>query len=155
MEYGPQLPTTAPRFQEGETLNWKLILTLSLFGLAMGVATVFVVPSNVEPFFWLVIFIICAVIIARAGVPRPFVHGLLVSVVNSVWIIAAHELFLDRYLAGHAREAGMPTGGIPLRLAMVLFGLVIGVLSGLVLGFFAWVASRLLKPVPSGSREPR
>ena len=144
---------TAPRSERDGALNWKLILTLSLFGLAMGVATVFFVPSNLEPFLWLVIFVLCAVVIARAGVPRPFVHGLLVSVVNSVWIIAAHELFLDRYLAGHAREAGMPTGGIPLRLAMVLFGLVVGVLSGLVLGFFAWVASRLLKPVPGGTKD--
>jgi len=127
-------------------MNWKLIFLLSLFGLAMGVATVFVVPSNIEPVFWLVIFVVCAVIIARAGVPRPFLHGLLVSVVNSVWIIAAHELFFDRYLTGHPQEASMPTGGIPQRVAMVLFGLVIGVVSGLVLGFFAWVASHLVKP---------
>jgi len=103
-------------------MNWKLIFALSLFGLGMGLATVFAVPSNVEPFFWLVIF------------------------VNSVWIIAAHELFFDRYLAGHPREASMPTGGIPQRAAMVLFGLVIGVVSGLVLGLFAWIASRVVKP---------
>lgn len=127
-------------------MNWKLIFALSLFGLGMGLATVFAVPSNVEPFFWLVIFVICAGLIARAGVPRPFLHGLLVSVVNSVWIIATHELFFDRYLAGHPQEASMPTGGIPQRAAMVLFGLVIGVVSGLVLGLFAWIASRVVKP---------
>jgi len=127
-------------------MNWKLIFLLSLFGLAMGVATVFVVPPSIEPACWLVVFVICAVIIARAGVPRPFVHGLLVSVVNSVWIIAAHEVLLDRYLAGHPQEASMPTGGIPQRVAMVLFGLAIGVVSGLVLGLFAWIVSRLLKP---------
>jgi hypothetical protein len=127
-------------------MNWKLIFALSLFGLAMGVATVFVVPSNVEPLFWLVIFVVCAVIIARAGVPKPFLHGLLVSVVNSVWIIAAHELFFDRYLTAHPQEASMPTGGVPQRVVMVLFGLLIGVVSGLVLGLFAWTASRFVKP---------
>jgi hypothetical protein len=130
-------------------MNWKLIFALSLFGLAMGVATVFVVPSNVEPVFWLVIFVICAVIIARAGVPKPFLHGLLVSVVNSVWIITAHELFFDRYVGGHPQEASMPTGGIPQRVVMVVFGLLIGVVSGLVLGLFAWIASRFVKPTPA------
>jgi hypothetical protein len=46
-------------------MNWKLIFQLSLFGLAMGIATVFVIPSNIEPAFWLVIFLICAYLIAK------------------------------------------------------------------------------------------
>jgi uncharacterized membrane protein len=33
-------------------MNWKLIFLLSLFGLAMAIATVFVIPSNIEPLFW-------------------------------------------------------------------------------------------------------
>jgi hypothetical protein len=40
----------------------------------------------------------------------------------------------------------MPTGGVPQRVFMVIFGLLVGVLSGLVLGFFSWVASRFVKP---------
>ena len=46
-------------------MNWKLIFGLSLFGLAMAIATVFVIPSKIEPFFWLAIFIICAIVIAK------------------------------------------------------------------------------------------
>ena len=61
------------------TMNWRLILMLSLFGLAMALATVWVIPSTVEPIFWLVIFIICAVIIARQVPARHFLHGLLVG----------------------------------------------------------------------------
>ena len=45
-------------------MNWKLIIQLSLFGLATGVATVFVIPSTIEPLVWLVIFGICAYLIA-------------------------------------------------------------------------------------------
>ena len=67
-------------------MNRKLILQLSLFGLAMGIATVFVIPSNIEPIFWLVIFGICAYIIATRCSGRYFLHGLFVSLVNSVWI---------------------------------------------------------------------
>ncbi len=47
------------------TMNWNLIFKLSLFGLAMGIATVYWIPSNIEPYFWLVIFIICAYAIAK------------------------------------------------------------------------------------------
>jgi hypothetical protein len=66
-----------------KTLDFKLILMLSLFGLVMAVATVFVVPPKLEPALWLPIFVACAILIARAGVPRPFLHGFLVSLVNS------------------------------------------------------------------------
>jgi hypothetical protein len=50
-------------------MNWKLIITLSLFGLAMGIATVFVVPSTVEPLCWLAIFVVCAVLSSCHPVP--------------------------------------------------------------------------------------
>jgi hypothetical protein len=76
-------------------MDWPLIFTLSLFGLAMGLATVFVIPSNIEPLFWLLIFIVCAYAIAKRAPGRPFLHGLLVSLVNSVWISAAHVLLFQ------------------------------------------------------------
>ena len=127
-------------------MNYKLIVALSMFGLAMGIATVFVIPSTVEPLFWLVIFVICAVIIARAQVPRPFLHGLLVSIANSVWITAAHIIFYDTYIASHAQEAQMmQRSPLPPRLMMVVVGPIIGLASGLVLGLFSWVASRLMR----------
>lgn len=127
-------------------MNWKLIFLLSLFGLAMGIATVFFIPSNIEPFFWLVIFLICAYIIAARAPGKYFLHGLLVSIVNSVWITAAHVLLFDRYVANHAREAAMMDSmPISLRLMMVVTGPIVGVVSGLVLGLFAFIASKLVK----------
>ena len=128
-------------------MNWKLIIQLSLFGLAMGIATVFLIPSNVDPLFWLVIFGICAYIIATRCSGKYLVHGFLVSIVNSVWITASHVLLFDRYLANHPKEAAMmtsmPMPGSP-RLMMALMGPVVGVLSGLVLGLFAVVAGKLV-----------
>jgi hypothetical protein len=126
-------------------MNWKLIFLLSLFGLAMGIATVFFVPSNIEPFCWLVIFVICAYIIAARAPGKYFLHGLLVSIVNSVWITAAHVLLFDSYIANHAREAAMMES-VPVapRLMMFVTGPLIGVVSGLVLGLFAFIASKLV-----------
>ena len=30
-------------------MKWKLVLLLSLFGLGMGIAAVYLIPSNIEP----------------------------------------------------------------------------------------------------------
>ena len=126
-------------------MNWKLIFLLSLFGLAMGVATVFVIPSNIEPAFWCVIFVICAWVIASRAPGRYFLHGLLVSIVNSVWITAAHVLLFDQYVASHAKEAAMMRAmPIAPRVMMVITGPLVGVVSGLVLGLFAWIASKIV-----------
>lgn len=129
-------------------VNWKLILQLSLFGLAMGIATVFVIPSSVEPWLWLVVLGISAYFIATRISRRYFVHGLLVGMANSVWVTASHILLFDSYVAHHPRYAAMmtttPAPGSP-RMVMALIGPVIGVLSGLALGVLAVVAGKLVR----------
>jgi hypothetical protein len=135
-------------------MNWKLIVLLSLFGLAMGIATVFVIPANVEPFFWLVVFVVCAVLIAKGTATKHFLHGLCVSLANSVWITAAHVAFFDTYIASHAREAAMSASMSSPRLMMLAMGPAVGLVSGLVLGLFAYVASRFIKPAGSVVNSP-
>ena len=128
-------------------MNWKLILQLSLLGLAMGLATVFVIPSSVEPLFWLVVFVVSAYLIATRGSGKYFAHGLLVGIANSVWVTAAHVVFFDRYIANHPREAAMMTS-MPLpdspRLMMTLVGPVIGAVSGILIGLFAVLATKIV-----------
>jgi hypothetical protein len=133
-------------------MNWKLIFQLSLFGLAMGIATVFVIPSKIEPAFWLVIFLYCAYVIAKCSGGKNFLHGLLLGIANSFWIIAAHVLFIDKYVAGHADEAAAMQRG-PLasnpRAMMLIVGLLIGVVSGVVIGLLALAAGKLIKTPPA------
>src|SRR6516164_9187868 len=116
-------------------MNWKLVLALSLFGLAMAFATVFVIPSTTEPLFWLAIFVVCAYVIARRAPGRFFLHGLMVGIVNSVWITSAHLLFFDQYVANHPQEAQMMTK-MPLapKVMMAVTGPIVGVVSGVILG---------------------
>jgi hypothetical protein len=129
-------------------MNWKLIFQLSLFGLAMGISTVYWIPSNLEPFFWIAVFIICAYLIARNCTGKFFLHGLFVSLVNSVWVTGAHILLFHTYANNHPREleqmASMFLPKHP-RLMMLITGPCIGLISGLVLGLFAFVASRIWK----------
>src|SRR6516162_9178944 len=129
-------------------LDLKLILGLSLFGLAMGIATVFVIPSNIEPAFWLAIFVVCAYVIAKKAPGKYFLHGFLVSLVNCVWITGAHIALASPYLARHANEAQMmskmPMPDAP-RLMMLMTGPIVGIVSGIILGLFSFIASKLVK----------
>ncbi len=129
-------------------MNWKLIFQLSLFGLAMAFATVFIIPGNIELVFWLFIFIICAYFIAKKVPAKYFLHGFCVSLLNSVWITSAHILFYHTYIAGHIEEATM-AAKMPMpehpRLMMLLAGPCFGVLFGLILGLFAFLASKIVK----------
>jgi hypothetical protein len=134
--------------EEGD-MDWKLIFGLSLFGLAMAIATVFVIPSNVEPVFWLAIFLLCAYLIARKRPDRHFLHGLLVGIMNSVWITTAHIIFFSQYIANHPKEAAMmsstPLPDSP-RLMMACVGPIVGIISGAIIGLLAYVAAKLVKP---------
>ncbi len=135
-------------------MDWKLIFGLSLFGLAMAMVTVFVIPSNVEPIFWLAIFLVYAFLIARLRSTRHFLHGLLVGIVNSVWVTTAHNVFFGYYIANHPKEAAM-MNSMPLpnspRLMMALTGPVIGIISGVIIGLLAYVAGKFVKPRISAS----
>jgi hypothetical protein len=126
-------------------MNLKLVLQLSLFGLVMAFATVFVIPSTVEPVCWLAIFVVCAYLIARRAPGSYFLHGLLVGILNSVWITSAHVLLFDQYIARHQREADM-MAQMPLapKMMMLITGPIVGVVSGIVLGILALIVHRLV-----------
>ncbi|MBS1731806.1 MAG: hypothetical protein JST02_00785, partial [Bacteroidetes bacterium] len=90
-------------------MNWKLIVVLSLFGLAMGFATVYFVSAQAEPFYWLCIFVVSAFFVARNCWSNYFLHGLFTGLLNAVWIILIHLLLFNTYLANHPVEARMIT----------------------------------------------
>lgn len=129
-------------------MNKKLIIQLSGFGLFMAFATVFFIPPQIEPFIWLIIFVFCAWRIAKKCKEEIFLHGLLVSILNSVWITSIHILFYHTYLESH-RDMAALTAQFGMeespRLMMLVFGPSIGIISGMVLGFFSIIAGKLMK----------
>jgi len=133
----------------GGKVSWKLVFGLSLFGMAMAIGTVFFIPSNIEPSFWLAVFILSAVLIAKNAPGWHFLHGLMTGIANSVWVTAAHILLFNRYIASHPREqammSSMPLPNSP-RMMMTLVGPVIGVVSGAIIGLLALVFARFVSP---------
>lgn len=128
-------------------MNWKLIFTLSLFGLAMAIGTISLIPLTVEPALWLLVFVIVGRLIARFATGNYFAHGFLVSLVNSVWITAAHAIFFVPYLIHHPQMMEM-SKKIPFlqdhtRWQMLVMAPVFGVAFGLIQGLFAFLASKI------------
>jgi len=131
-------------------MNWKIIFQLSVFGLIMAFATVSLIPEKMEPAFWLVIFIFCAWVIAKACQGKYFLHGFLVSMVNCVWLTGVHIAFRETYAFHHPDMAKMgaslpPALTVHPRLAMAVMGPIFGAMFGIVLGLFSFVASKIVK----------
>lgn len=130
-------------------MNWKLIFQLSVFGLIMAFATVFLIPEMFEPVFWVAIFIFSAYIIVQRVSHKYFLHGFMVSLVNCVWITIAHIVFYSTYIANHPGVAKMaedhPFLPTHPRLAMLITGPVVGIICGLILGLFAFIGSLMVK----------
>jgi hypothetical protein len=127
-------------------MNWKLIFQLSLFGLAMAFATVFLIPPTIEPAFWLPIFLFCGYAIAKQTSTHRFQHGVLLGLVNCVWITSAHLIFFDHYVLRHPQEATMLQSApatISPKLLMAVTGTLVGLISGIVIGVLAFAAAKL------------
>ena len=129
-------------------MNWKLILSLSLFGIAMAIASLFGYTRHIEPLLWLVIFIFYAWWIAKHCAGKFFLHGLLVSVLNGVWISLIHVAFFSRYLSNNPEAREMAQKLPPVlspRLFSLIIGPIVGAVFGVVAGLFAFIASKIVR----------
>ena len=128
-------------------MNWKIILQLSLFGLIMAFGTVSLIPQMIEPVFWVVIFVFNAYVIAKVCNGKYFLNGFCVSLINCFWIVSIHVLFAKAYTENHLKVIESMPGILAYhpRWGMIATGPGFGIASGLVLGLFSWIASKLVK----------
>ena len=82
---------------------------------------------------------------AKRAPGKYFLHGLLTSVVNSVWITVTHATFFDIYAKNNPQFVQSAPPGINPRVLMIIMGPIFGVLFGLVAGLFAFIASKIVK----------
>ncbi|MES2109441.1 MAG: hypothetical protein V4577_11865 [Bacteroidota bacterium] len=131
-------------------MNWKLIFQLSIFGLIMAFGSVSLIPQKVEPVFWVVIFVFCSAVIAKACNGKYFLYGFYTGLLNCVWITSIHFLFYQKYIQNHNQLDSMmtwlpPSFGTHPRVAVALVGLIPGVISAAVFGLFAFIGSKIVR----------
>ena len=129
-------------------MNWKLIFGLAGFGVLMGILSLFGYTQGIEWLLWLVIAVICSVVIAKTVSGKFFLTGLLVGILDGVFNSIVQSVFFDAYLSHNPRAAegfGPIPGGLDPRFFILIAGPFIGLLYGLVLGLFAWLAGKLFR----------
>ena len=128
-------------------MNWKLLFTLSLFGVAMGIASLFGLTGKLEPVLWLFIFILYAVGIAKRVQSKHFLHGLLVSVFNGLWIGVIHSAFSSTYFENNPDMLEgfqkLPQFVGP-QVMMLVMGPLIGAATGVIAGLFTLIAAKMM-----------
>lgn len=127
-------------------MNWRLIFSLSLFGFLMAFATVFLIPATIEPFFWIPIFIVSAIIVAKNAYDKFFLHGLYIGIANSLWISFIHCLLFVKYIFNNGRVseilASLPSFAPP-RVMILIYGPMLGIVAGIILGLLCLGAARI------------
>jgi hypothetical protein len=115
----------------------------------MAFGTISLIPEMIEPVFWGAIFIFCAYIIAKRVGGKYFGHGLFLGLANCVWITAAHFVFYNTYIIHHQSVLKMsqqhPIFPTHPRIDMLIIAPFIGIISGVIIGIFALIASLLMK----------
>lgn len=128
-------------------MNFGLVLMLSLFGVAIGLASAFgFVPPGIETLLWIVVAIVCAVVIAKQT-GRPFLHGFLTGLFAGVIATLIQATLFGQYLAHHPKAAdsfkALPSNLSP-RLLVAVMSPIVGLVDGIVLGCLAWLAGKTL-----------
>lgn len=133
-------------------MNWRLILSLSLFGFPMGAASVFGLTKSYEWLMWLCIGLYCAWKFAQKVNDDFFLHGFYLGILDGVFSSAIQALFMSTYLANNPRMVEvlntLPQSLSP-ALVVLIMGPIIGTVSGVVFGVLAVIIGKLVRRTPS------
>jgi len=129
-------------------MHTKLLFQLSCFGIFMGIGSVFFLPTQSEPFIWLLIFMVCAYFIGKKCREELFLHGMMIGLLQGIVQTLFHILFYHTYSTSHLDETalinqfGMSESP---RSMMIILGLIFGMVGGIIIGIFSLVSKRLLQ----------
>jgi hypothetical protein len=137
-------------------MNWRLVLLLSLLGIAMTVPAVlgWLTESWMEYGAWAVVAVFTALVLAARGSGN-FRHGFMAGALMGVWQHLLVFLLWDMYIQHNPEFAATlaednPFKGIDPRYGMLIAMPVISIMYGLLTGLLAWLAGRMVrgKPLP-------
>ena len=128
-------------------MNWRLITSLSLFGIVLGIASVFGFTSGREWLAWLCIGVYSAWRFANRSREELFLHGFYLGILTGCFSSVIQALFISTYLTNNPRmiEAlnALPQGLHPAAVVLIM-GPIIGTVSGVVFGGLTVIVGKLL-----------
>ena len=132
-------------------MNWRLILSLSLLGIVLGIASVFGFTSGREWLAWLCIGAYSAWKFATRSREELFLHGFYLGILTGCFSSVVQALFISTFLANNPRmvEAlnALPHDLHPAAVIHIM-GPIIGTVSGVVFGVLAVIIGKLVRRNP-------
>jgi hypothetical protein len=132
-------------------MNWRLILSLSLLGIVLGIASVFGFTSGREWLAWLCIGAYSAWKFATRSREELFLHGFYLGILTGCFSSVVQALFISTFLANNPRmvEAlnALPHDLHPAAVILIM-GPIIGTVSGVVFGVLAVIIGKLVRRNP-------
>jgi hypothetical protein len=126
-------------------MNWKLIFSLSLFGVIMGGLSLFgYTQHGVEPVLWLLFGLFIAYIIAKYAPKRVFMHGLWVGVMEGILKSIVTFAGWDLYTQHNDMESFNQPSLLTDNFMMLIIGIVIGSIYGIILGLISIVFRKFI-----------
>ncbi len=127
-------------------LNKKFIFQLSSLGLVLGIVDVFNSFITVTYIFSLILYIIYAYLIAKKCVGRYALHAFWVGFLSVMCEIIMQLIFFETYVSNSTaiQDLLIKVESSP-RLALLLNSVIYGIIAGLMLVFFTFIASAILK----------
>lgn len=134
-------------------MNARLILSLSLLGLLVGIGAVTgLTPSGWELPIWCVIALVCAGVLARQAPGKLFLHGFLTGFIAGLLATLCQALFMNQFLAHNPKAAAtfktLPAGISP-AVFVVVAAPIWGLALGAVIGLLTWIWGRFTRPKPA------
>jgi len=129
-------------------MKWDFVFGFSLFGIAMGAASLFGLTQGIEWLLWLVIALICAFVFAQKLETGHFLAALMAGLFMSVLNGLIQAAFFDMYLSNNTMTAErfqQIPGGVDARIFVLIASVIIGAVYGSVMGLFALLARKFVK----------
>ncbi len=130
-------------------MNWKLIFSLSLFGIIMGSLSLFGYTQGIEWILWLASGLFIAFLIAKYAPKRVFMHGLWVGVIQGILKSLVAFAGWDLYTKHNDMESFNQPSQLTDNFMMLIIGIVIGSVYGVILGLISVFFKKFIVKKPS------
>ena len=122
------------------------IWSLTLFGVLMGLLTLFGIVQNYLLFIWIIIAIICGIVIAKSADTQLFVKGVVVGLFIGVFFVLIQYFMFDTYLLNNPNSLDgfkQITTNLAPQYVILFSGPFFGIGFGLLIGLFAFIFDKM------------
>lgn len=125
-------------------LNWRLVTLLADFGFLMGALATLGYTVGIEWIIWVLFWGVASFIIAKTQTTRLFAHGFAVGLLATIFAAIIEVIFFEHWAMNYPEAiAAAPMNP---KIMLLLMSIVIGGVSGVILGGMTIAAKKLITP---------